>query len=393
MSVINKMLRDLDQRNNSAASANQIIARQHGQPLWLTVLLLLTFGLLCFAIYAVLSRSAVVPTTNLAIAAPEPIAQQLPAEPVIAAEIAIPARPESNSLELIDSLEPINSPEPTDLPGPTDSLASLQTAALEHSATAESTPTTTITAPELPVRAEANVAAIAAQPGQQRTEPDDIAAPAAQAATVTQTAVAKTGSSLSVTSREPTAAQQQAKLRQQALAATQAGQPQQALRYWQQLQQAAPQDAVVYLAQARLWLQLGQPQQAEASLLQAKTQGIVDADIQLMLAQAAASRQQWLQTEALLPAGFAVALHPDYYGLKATALQQLGQHQQAFDWFAELSRLQPQLGKWWLGGAVSLEALERPAEAHQYYLNALQWGDNLSVQSKTYIQQRLVATE
>lgn len=396
MSVINKMLRDLDQRNNSAASANQIIARRHGQPLWLTVLLLLTFGLLCFAIYAVLSRSAVVPTADLAITAPEPIAQQLPAEPVLAAEIAIPARPESNSLELIDSLEPINSPEPTDHLGPTDSLASLQTAALEHSAAAESTATTTITAPELPVQAVANVAAIAAQPGQQRTEPDDTAAPVPQLPKIAQAAVppaAKAGSSLSVTSREPTAAQQQAKLRQQALAASQAGQPQQALRYWQQLQQAAPQDAVVYLAQARLWLQLGQPQQAEASLLQAKTQGIVDADIQLMLAQAAASRQQWLQTEALLPAGFAVALHPDYYGLKATALQQLGQHQQAFDWFAELSRLQPQLGKWWLGGAVSLEALERPAEAHQYYLNALQWGDNLSVQSKTYIQQRLVATE
>ncbi|MCS4308883.1 tetratricopeptide (TPR) repeat protein [Rheinheimera pacifica] len=390
MSVINKMLRDLDQRNNSAASANQIIARRHGQPLWLTLLLLLTFGLLCFAIYAVLSRSAVVPTADLATTAPEPVAQQLPREPGIATEIAISARPESNSLE------PINSPEPTDRPGPTDSLASLQAAASAHSAAAESIATTTITAPELPVQAVANVAAIAAQPGQQRTEPDDTAAPVPQLPEIAQAAVppaAKAGSSLSVTSREPTAAQQQAKLRQQALAATQAGQPQQALRYWQQLQQAAPQDAVVYLAQARLWLQLGQPQQAEASLLQAKTQGIVDADIQLMLAQAAASRQQWLQTEALLPAGFAVALHPDYYGLKATALQQLGQHQQAFDWFAELSRLQPQLGKWWLGGAVSLEALERPAEAHQYYLNALQWGDNLSVQSKTYIQQRLVATE
>ncbi|WP_215399431.1 hypothetical protein [Rheinheimera oceanensis] len=373
MSVINKMLRDLDQRNNSAASANQIIARQHGQPLWLTVLLLLTFGLLCFAIYAVLSRSTVMPTADLAIAVPEPIAQQLPAEPVIAAEIAISASPE-----------------------PTDSLASLPSAASAHSATAESTATTIIAPPELPVQAVADVAEIAAQPEQQRTEPDDTAAPAPQRPKVAQLPVppaAKAGSSLSVTSREPTAAQQQAKLRQQALAATQAGQPQQALRYWQQLQQSAPQDAVVYLAQARLWLQLGQPQQAEASLLQAKTQGIIDADIQLMLAQAAASRQQWLQTEALLPAGFAVALHPDYYGLKATALQQLGQHQQAFDWFAELSRLQPQLGKWWLGGAVSLEALERPAEAHQYYLNALQWGDNLSVQSKTYIQQRLVATE
>ncbi|KUM53947.1 tetratricopeptide repeat protein [Rheinheimera sp. EpRS3] len=387
MSVINKMLRDLDQRNHNAANVNQVIARRPGQPLWLTVLLLLTFGLLCFAIYAVLSRSTVMPPATLTAVVPEPAAQ-LPAKP---AEIAIAAH----------SLEPTKSPEPTDSlePTPTESPAPTSGPALTQSTIAKPSPVPEQTATPEDTSA-ADAAEIAAQPEPQQIKPGVLTAQVdavPQAATVVQAPTpaptAKTGSSLSVTSREPTAAQSQAKLRQQAMAAAQAGQGQQALRYWQQLQQLAPQDAVVYLAQARLWLQLGQPQQAEASLLQAKAQGIMDADIQLMLAQAAASRQQWLQVEALLPAGFAVPLHPDYYGLKATALQQLGQHQQAFDWFAELSALQPQLGKWWLGGAVSLEALERPAEAHQYYLNALQWGDSLSVQSKTYIQQRLVATE
>lgn len=387
MSVINKMLRDLDQRNHNAANVNQVIARRPGQPLWLTVLLLLTFGLLCFAIYAVLSRSTVMPPATLTAVVPEPAAQ-LPAKP---AEIAIAA----HSLEPTESLEPKDSPEPT----PTESFAPTPGPALTQSTIADPGFVSEQTATPEDTGA-ADAAEIAAQPEPQQIKPGVLttqvdAVP--QAATVVQAPTpaptAKTGSSLSVTSREPTAAQSQAKLRQQAMAAAQAGQGQQALRYWQQLQQLAPQDAVVYLAQARLWLQLGQPQQAEASLLQAKAQGIMDADIQLMLAQAAASRQQWLQVEALLPAGFAVPLHPDYYGLKATALQQLGQHQQAFDWFAELSALQPQLGKWWLGGAVSLEALDRPAEAHQYYLNALQWGDSLSVQSKTYIQQRLVATE
>ena len=387
MSVINKMLRDLDQRNHNAANVNQVIARRPGQPLWLTVLLLLTFGLLCFAIYAVLSRSTVMPPATLTAVVPEPAAQ-LPAKP---AEIAIAA----HSLEPTESLEPKDSPEPT----PTESFAPTPGPALTQSTIADPGPVPEQTATPEDTGA-ADAAEIAAQPEPQQIKPGVLTAQVdavPQAATVVQAPTpaptAKTGSSLSVTSREPTAAQSQAKLRQQAMAAAQAGQGQQALRYWQQLQQLAPQDAVVYLAQARLWLQLGQPQQAEASLLQAKAQGIMDADIQLMLAQAAASRQQWLQVEALLPAGFAVPLHPDYYGLKATALQQLGQHQQAFDWFAELSALQPQLGKWWLGGAVSLEALERPAEAHQYYLNALQWGDSLSVQSKTYIQQRLVATE
>ena len=387
MSVINKMLRDLDQRNHNAANVNQVIARRPGQPLWLTVLLLLTFGLLCFAIYAVLSRSTVMPPATLTAVVPEPAAQ-LPAKP---AEIAIAA----HSLEPTKSLEPTDSLEPT----PTESPAPTPGPALTQSTIAKPSPVPEQTATPEDTGA-ADAAEIAAQPEPQQIKPGVLTAQVdavPQAATVVQAPTpaptAKTGSSLSVTSREPTAAQSQAKLRQQAMAAAQAGQGQQALRYWQQLQQLAPQDAVVYLAQARLWLQLGQPQQAEASLLQAKAQGIMDADIQLMLAQAAASRQQWLQVEALLPASFAVPLHPDYYGLKATALQQLGQHQQAFDWFAELSALQPQLGKWWLGGAVSLEALERPAEAHQYYLNALQWGDSLSVQSKTYIQQRLVATE
>ncbi|WP_240222504.1 hypothetical protein [Rheinheimera hassiensis] len=392
MSVINKMLRDLDQRNQNAANVNQVIARRPGQPLWLTVLLLLTFGLLCFAIYAVLSRSAVMPLATLTTVVPEPAAQ-LPAEPTTPADIAIAAHSlkPTEGPEPTDSLEPKNSPEPT----PTESPASTPGPAPTQSTIVKTGP-----APEQTATSEDTAAASAAQPQPQpqQIKPGEVTAQVdapPQAAAVVQAAAptAKTASSLSVTSREPTAAQSQAKLRQQAMAAAQAGQGQQALRYWQQLQQLAPQDALVYLAQARLWLQLGQPQQAEASLLQAKAQGIMDVDIQLMLAQAAASRQQWLQVEALLPAGFAVPLHPDYYGLKATALQQLGQHQQAFDWFAELSALQPQLGKWWLGGAVSLEALERPAEAHQYYLNALQWGDSLSVQSKTYIQQRLVATE
>lgn len=389
MSVINKMLRDLDQRNHNAANVKQVIARRAGQPLWLTVLLLLTFGLLCFAIYAVLSRSSVVPVATTLTAEAQRLAEDLPKEPVM-----------SSGNELIaNSHEPEKSPEPAVKSAPTGNFSATQgQAQLQHTNTAPDPATERFTPDDT---ATAGVALqipsdtdLAGQADPQQAQPGKPTAPI-QAATVllAPVPVANTASSLSVTSRAPTAVQQQAKLRQQALAAAQAGQPQQSLRYWQQLQQLVPQDAMVYLAQARLWLQLRQPQQAEASLLQAKAQGIMDADIQLMLAQAAASRQQWLQTEALLPDNFALALHPDYYGLKATALQQLGQHQQAADWFAQLSRLQPQQGKWWLGGAVSLDALARPAEAHQYYLNALQWGDGLSVQSKTYIQQRLAATE
>lgn len=372
MSVINKMLRDLDQRNQSTINVNPVIARRQGQPLWLIMILLLTIGLLCSAIYMVLSQTSIKTPSGLTTAELKPAAK-LPIE----------------SAEMVLTAQSFQS-KPTEISVPA-----------RGSTLTQSTITVPEHVPEQTALAEASVAINVAQPETQYLKPTTPTALTVQVKNAPQLTMAvqaepsstKTNSNLSVTSREPSAVQSQAKLRQQAMAAEQAGQLQQALRFWQQLQQLAPQDVVAYLAQARLWLQLGQPQQAEASLLQAKAMGIMDADIQLMLAQAAASRQQWLQAEALLPASFALPLHPDYYGLKATALQQLGQHQQAFEWFSELSAVQPQLGKWWLGGAVSLEALERPAEAHQYYLNALQWGDGLSVQSKTYIQQRLVATE
>ena len=73
---------------------------------------------------------------------------------------------------------------------------------------------------------------------------------------------------------------------------------------YQQLQQFAPQNAVAYLEQARLWHQLGQPQQALTVLQQALQQGIVHADIQLLLAQQAAAQAQWQRVDTLLPAQF-----------------------------------------------------------------------------------------
>ena len=397
MSVINKMLRDLDQRNHSAANVNQVIARRPGQPLWLTVLLLLTFGLLCFAIYAVLSRSTVMPPATLTAAVPEPAAQ-LPEKP---AEIAIAA----HSLEPKDSLEPTKSPEPTksleskDSLEPTDSPAPTPGPALTQSTIAKPSPVPEQTATPEDTGA-ADAAEIAAQPEPQQIKPGVLTAQVdavPQAATVVQAPTpaptAKTGSSLSVTSREPTAAQSQAKLRQQAMAAAQAGQLQQALQLWQQLQQFAPQNAVAYLEQARLWHQLGQPQQALTVLQQALQQGIVHADIQLLLAQQAAAQAQWQRVDTLLPAQFALAQQPEYYGLKATALQQLGQPQAALDWFSQLIVLQPQQARWWLGAAIAYDQSGQTEQAVLHYRQALQWGDSLTVASRNYIQQRLAAIE
>ena len=370
MSVINKMLRDLEQRHNVNNSQHDVIRKQH-QPVWLTILLWLTLLLAVFAIYAVLSRHTPVTTAATMLSPGEPIS-------------IAPASP-----------------------------AAMVTAA---AAEANITPVATVIADRVPVATAADdaaelavLAATVAEPAPAEVDtrlPAELTLAEAPEPTVVvlDTSVQPNSSvadgipstpepQLRVNVSQPNQQQQLAKLQQQALTATQAGQWLKAAAYWQQIQQLVPQQAQAYLAQARLWLQAGDTQQAEQILRQALAAGVQHADIQLLLAQAAASRQQWVQVDALLPEHYALAEHPEYYGLKATALQQLAEYQQAFLWFERLTVLQPQQAKWWLGAALSLDALAQPEEAHRHYRLALQWGDTLSAQSKTYIQQRLAATE
>ena len=132
-----------------------------------------------------------------------------------------------------------------------------------------------------------------------------------------------------------TVAQQANVLMQQALVAEQSGELQLALQRWQQVQALTPAQSRPYLAQARIWQLLGQNAQSVQVLQQALAQHIVDADIQLLLAQQAAARQQWQQVADLLPEQFVLAQQPEYYGLKATALQQLGQPQRSRELLAQ----------------------------------------------------------
>ena len=70
--MINKMLRDLEQRHNIHNSQHDVIRKQH-QPVWLTILLWLTLLLAVFAIYAVLSRHKPVTTSASMVSPGEPV--------------------------------------------------------------------------------------------------------------------------------------------------------------------------------------------------------------------------------------------------------------------------------------------------------------------------------
>lgn len=385
MSVLNKMLRDLEQRQHAsdATTAITLHGRSDERPLWLNVLLLLSALLLAFAVYAILTRepapesSEAVPAVANTALTDHATSAALPdsaAEPVISAEV-IPATMQQST--------PVASTASGGADTGADEQAAIDTV---NETNTEATADNALQSTESDqAGAESDVTA------QTQTIATELARPTLPVASV----VANTAANAEVTVvRAPASPQQQAALlQQQALAAAQAGQLQQALQLWQQLQQFAPQNAVAYLEQARLWHQLGQPQQALTVLQQALQQGIVHADIQLLLAQQAAAQAQWQRVDTLLPAQFVLAQQPEYYGLKATALQQLGQPQAALDWFSQLIVLQPQQARWWLGAAIAFDALSQPEQAQLHYRQALQWGDSLTAASRNYIQQRLAAIE
>lgn len=398
MSVLNKMLRDLEKREHSSGPVSQpVIVHSGERPLWLNMLLLLSLLLLAFAVYAILvkepklgAEDAVLPLAQATAANPlteqmdeHVIAAQQPLAAVVSSDVATEDHP---SRSLPDTAE-------------TSAEKALAEEAEENSA-AEATPqvVTTVateTAQQLPTD-NADDTKNDAKPAQLEALPEQDNAVANTATTQSDaraTTKAPVKADIKVDRAVVSAQQQASLLQQQALAATAAGNLQRALQFWQQLQQLEPGAKQAYLEQARLWQQLGQPQQALTVLQQALQQGIVDADIQLLLAQQAASQAQWQRVDTLLPAQFALAQQPEYYGLKATALQQLGQPQAALNWFSQLIVLQPQQARWWLGAALAFDAMAQREQAKLHYRQALQWGDSLTAASRNYIQQRLAAIE
>lgn len=367
MSVINKMLRDLDQRQ--ATPDSNIRHRANGKvqrrlyPIWWWLLPLLVICLI--ALYQ-WRHTLLFQQNNQASLALMPdttstSSKQLTAEKPVSTALTVDTLPTENAQLAI---------VPTETPPPDIQIAQNQTAE-PQSPTAENTASTV-----KPIAVVAdNVDSTTGQRQSNTSEPQ-----------LKETR-------LTIQREEEPVQQKAVRLQQQALAAQQRGNAEQAVAYWQQLIALSPDNAQPYLALAALWLQYGQPQASRQVLQQAIGQGIVNADIQLMLAQFAAQQQAWAQVIEYLNHDVGLAQQPDYYGLKATALQQLGQHQQAFHWFSQLTLVQPQQARWWLGGGISLEALQQPVQAHQFYRQAKLWGSSLSAASRDFVQQRLVATE
>ena len=374
MSVLNKMLRDLEQREQEAGSTARgaSISRDENRPLWLNILLLGAAALLVFAVYAILNRPEFT-QSSLAVV-PKATAVQPLAQPQITNETAVTGADSATPLRLIP-------PQAEGLalqPAAAVINTAAQVEAIAEQVAAQQVIADKVVAEHVvaPQPVAAAVAAVQADPLA------DVAADSAKAAKV------------AVVQRPVQSAEQKAQaLGQQAVQAAQSGQLMPALSLWQQVQQLSPQQPAAYIAASQLWQQLGQPGRAQQQLQLALSNGADSAEVRLLLAQYYAAAQQWQQADTLLPAHYALAQYPEYYGLKATVLQQLADNAAALNWVSQLIVQQPQQARWWLGAAIAYDQSGQTEQAVLHYRQALQWGDNLSAASRNYIQQRLAATE
>lgn len=79
----------------------------------------------------------------------------------------------------------------------------------------------------------------------------------------------------------------------------------------------------------------------------------------------------------------------DYAAFLAALLQRDGQHEEAIEQFQAALRLRPASGVWWLGLGISLQAINRAAEAQDAYRRA-RATNNLSPDLQAFADQRLL---
>ena len=84
----------------------------------------------------------------------------------------------------------------------------------------------------------------------------------------------------------------------------------------------------------------------------------------------------------------AIDVDPDYHAMLAASLQRNKQHKNAASLYVKLLKIRPREGMWWVGMAISLEALGKQEQALQAYAKARQSG-NLNARLQQYSTQRL----
>lgn len=157
--------------------------------------------------------------------------------------------------------------------------------------------------------------------------------------------------------------------------------------------QQEPQD---HLSRQRLaGLLYGEERLQEASAL--LEQGVVlaphHADFRLLLARIALARGEKSSALAYLNSlDPEVRRNLDYYATRAALAQELGHYSAAAASYLQLTRAQPAEGRWWLGLAIAYDKQGRQLAARDAYLKA-QGASGLSAAALNFAQQRYAQLE
>lgn len=114
-----------------------------------------------------------------------------------------------------------------------------------------------------------------------------------------------------------------------------------------------------------------------------------NADLRLLAAKVVnAMGDKAMALQYLLAISPSAANNLDFYALRAALAEQLGQMSEAGNSYQMLLRAQPAVGRWWLGLAITQEQRGLRAEARQSYRRAL-LDTQLSAASRHFAQQRI----
>ena len=136
-------------------------------------------------------------------------------------------------------------------------------------------------------------------------------------------------------------------------------------------------------------MQLGAVQILE----QATAVGVQDPKLSMALAALALKQQDWSKALSYLQYEPDIFNYTDFYALKAAALQKTSQHAQAVQVFQQLARQQPEQARWWLGMALSYDAMSQTEQALHAYRQVAVNGFGLSAESLDYVKKRIAALE
>lgn len=410
MSVINKMLRDLDkqhqQQQHNGALSFKPQAKSHWL-LWAAVPLALLAGWCGQAWYLerFSTKTEQVATATEGQKGQMPplaaVAEQVPQAQSLAAVTNVPAEPVS----LQDVVASHISPEAAVLLAKKPAEESVAVAEPElqpfskQPVAEERVVEVVVAEPAVVVNNETLLAEATATEQVQVSEFDQSGDFAAESETAIEpdwsdsTRVQHKPRSLAIEKVQLSPQQQKELLKNKAQKAESLGRLEQAMAYWQQIRQLEPSVSEAYLELSRL----AQTQHNDAAsvqiLEQASTAGVQDPKLSMALAALALKQQNWDKALSYLQDEPDIFNHTDFYALKAAALQKTSQHAQAIQVFQQLARQQPQQARWWLGMALSYDAMSQSEQALHAYRQVAGNGFGLSAESLNYVKKRIAALE